>query len=160
MIPNYIRNLFLPHPGAAEAWTHHVYNLTYLVGCALIVHWSLRARLDGDPMGRRLFLGFLGLTIPVVVEIAAQSLYGMKIRLSGFSLVILAMAIGTSWQWLVVRTMESRIQRAEGRDWTTARGYALPYLGGGDRALHLAGNRPKCEKHPVLFHGGRFYRDH
>ncbi len=113
MIPNFIRNLLLPHPSLAEVWTHHLYNLTYLVGCGFIIYWSLRARQDGDPMGRRLFLGFLGLTIPVVVEIAAQSLFGMKIRLSGFSLVILAMAIGTSWQWLVVRTMEGRIHRAE-----------------------------------------------
>jgi hypothetical protein len=37
----------------------------------------------------------------------------MKVRLSGFSLVILAMSIGTSWQWLVVKALEARIQRAE-----------------------------------------------
>jgi hypothetical protein len=113
MIPNYVRNLALPHPGPAEVWTHHAYNLTYLVGCGCIIYWTLRARQDGDPLGRRLFLGFLGLTLPVVVEIAALSLFNLKIRLSGFSLVILAMAVGTSWQWLVVHAMEARIQRAE-----------------------------------------------
>lgn len=64
-------------------------------------------------MGHRLFLGFLGLTLPVVVEIAALTLFDLKVRLSGFSLVILAMSIGTSWQWLVVEALESRIQRAE-----------------------------------------------
>lgn len=64
-------------------------------------------------MGRRLFLGFVGVTLPVVVEIAALSLFGLKIRLSGFSLVILAMAIGTSWQWLAVQAMEARLQRAD-----------------------------------------------
>lgn len=113
MIPNYIRNLLLAHPSQAEAWAHGLYDLTYLLGCGFIVYWSLRARQDGDPMGRRLFFAFFALTVPVVVEIAAQSLFGIKIRLSGFSLVILAMAIGTSWQWFVVRDMESRVQRAE-----------------------------------------------
>jgi hypothetical protein len=113
LIPNYVRNLVLVHPSQAEAWTHLAYNLLFLVGCVLIIYWSLRARQDGDPMGRRLFLAFLLLTVPVVVEIAAQSLFGIKIRLSGFSLVILAMAIGTSWQRLVVQTMETRIHRAE-----------------------------------------------
>lgn len=64
-------------------------------------------------MGRRLFLGFLGLTLPVVIEIAALSLFDLKVRLSGFSLVFLSMAVGTSWHWLMVRGMESRIHRAE-----------------------------------------------
>jgi hypothetical protein len=113
MIPNFLRNLVLPHPGFADTWLHHASNLTYLVGCGFILTWTLRARQEGDPMGHRLFLGFLGLTLPVVVEIAALSLFDMKVRLSGFSLVILAMAIGTSWQWLVVKALESRIQRAE-----------------------------------------------
>ena len=113
MIPNFLRNLMLPHPGLADTWMHHASNVTYLVGCGFIIFWTLRARQDGDPMGRRLFLGFLGVTLPVVVEIAAFSLFNMKIRLSGFSLVILAMAIGTSWQWLVVNAMESRIHKAE-----------------------------------------------
>jgi hypothetical protein len=88
--------------------------VVYLVGCGLIILWTLRAKQDGDPMGRRLFIGFLGVTLPVVVEVAAFSLFNLKIRLSGFSLVILAMAVGTSWQWLVVNTMEGRIRRAEG----------------------------------------------
>ncbi len=113
MIPNYIRNLLLPHPGLADTWMHHSANLTFLVGCGFILLYTLRAKQDGDPMGRRLFLGFLGVTLPVVVEISAFSLFDLKVRLSGFSLVILAMAIGTSWQWLVVSAMESRIHRAE-----------------------------------------------
>lgn len=113
MVPNYLRNLVLPHPSLADTWLHHASNLVYLVACGFIITWTLRARQDGDPMGRRLFLGFLGVTIPVVLEIAAFSLFNLKIRLSGFSLVILAMAIGTSWQWLVVNAMESRIRRAE-----------------------------------------------
>ena len=113
MLPNYFRNLILPHPSLADTWLHHASNLTYLVGCGLVIHWTLRARQDGDPMGRRLFLGFLGLSLPVVVEILAFSFFGLKIHLSGFSLVILAMAIGTSWQWLVVSAMEARIHRSE-----------------------------------------------
>ena len=113
MIPNYVRSLVLPHPGPMETWMHHASNLTYLVACGFIIFWALRARQGGDPMGRRLFLGIVGVTLPVVVEIAAFSLFNLKIRLSGFSLVILAMAIGTSWQWLVVNAMESRIKLAE-----------------------------------------------
>jgi hypothetical protein len=113
MIPNLIRNLVVPHPSLADTWLHHAFNLTYLAGCGFIILWTLRARQDGDPMGRRLFLGFMGLTLPVIVEISAFSLFGLKIRLSGFSIVILAMAVGTSWQWLVVHAMESRIHRAE-----------------------------------------------
>jgi hypothetical protein len=113
MVPNFLRNLVLPHPGFADTWLHHAANLTYLVGCGYILFWTLRASQEGDPLGHRLFLGFLGLTLPVIVEIAALSLFDMKIRLSGFSLVILAMSIGTSWQWLVVNSMEARIQQAE-----------------------------------------------
>ncbi|NWJ41847.1 MAG: hypothetical protein HXX12_12865 [Geothrix sp.] len=113
MIPSYIRNLLLPHPGSWDTWMHHASNVTYLAGCGFIVYWTLRARQDEDPMGRRLFLGLLGLTLPVVVEIAALSLFDMKVRLSGFSLVFLAMGVGTSWQWLMVSGMESRIHRAE-----------------------------------------------
>jgi hypothetical protein len=64
-------------------------------------------------MGRRLFLGFLGVSLPVVVEIAALTFFDLKIRLSGLAMVILAMAIGTSWQGLMVDTLESRIRRAE-----------------------------------------------
>lgn len=113
MVPTYIRNLALSHPSLWDTWLHHASNATYLVGCGCIIAWTLQARQDGDPMGQRLFYGLLGVTLPVVVEIAAFSLFGMKVRLSGLSLVILAMAIGTSWQWLVVRTLESRIHRAE-----------------------------------------------
>lgn len=113
MIPNFLRNLVAPHPSFADTWLHHASNVTFLVGCGAILYWTLQAREEGDPMGRRLFLGFLGLTLPVVVEIMAFSLFNLKIRLSGFSLMILAMAIGTSWQWLVVHALEARIQRAE-----------------------------------------------
>lgn len=113
MIPNLLRNLVASHPGFADTWLHHASNVNYLLACGFIIYWTLRARQDGDPMGRRLFLGLLGLTLPVIVEISAFSLFDLKIRLSGFTLVILAMAIGTSWQWLVVQAMESRIHRAE-----------------------------------------------
>jgi len=113
MLPNFIRNVALAHPGFWDSILHNTSNLAYLVGCGLTIYWTLKARQDQDPMGRRLFLGFVGLTLPVVVEIAAFSLFDLKIRLSGFSLVILAMAIGTSWQWLVVDSMESRIRASE-----------------------------------------------
>jgi hypothetical protein len=113
LVPNFIRNLLLPHPSLMNTWLHHAVNASYLVGCGFIIHWTFRARQDGDPMGRRLFLGFLGLTLPVVVEVAAFSLFDIKIHLSGFSMVILAMAIGSSWQWLVVSDMEARLHRTE-----------------------------------------------
>jgi hypothetical protein len=113
LIPNFIRNLLLPHPGFWDTWSHNAANLAYLLGCGFIISWTLRARQDGDQMGKRLFPGFLILTLPVVVEIAAFSLFDLKLRLSGFSLMILAMIILNSWQWLVVNTMEFRIHRME-----------------------------------------------
>jgi hypothetical protein len=113
MLPNLLRNLFLAHPGFWDTWIHHAANLVYLLGCGLIIAWALRARQEDDHMGKRLFPAFLVLSLPVVVEIAALSLFDLKLRLSGFSLVILAMFIGNSWQWLVVNTMESRIHWME-----------------------------------------------
>jgi hypothetical protein len=113
MLPNYYRNLVLPSPGIWDTWLHHAANVTYLLGCGFIIHWTLKARQEGDPMGRKLFLGFLGLILPVVVEIAAISFFNRKVRLSGFSLVFLAMGIGTSWQWLVANAMQSRLRLAE-----------------------------------------------
>jgi hypothetical protein len=113
LIPNFIRNLLLPHPGFWDTWMHNASNLTFLLGCGFIIAWTLRAQQDGDQMAKRLFLGFLVLTLPVVLEVAALSLFDMKLRLSGFSLVILAMTIGNSWRWLEVNTMESRIHGME-----------------------------------------------
>ena len=113
MLPNLFRNLVLPHPGLWDTWLHNLTNIHYLAGCGCLIHWILKARQDGDPMGQRLFLGFLGLTLPVVVEITALSLFGLRIRLSGFSMVALAMGIGTSWQWLVSRAVETRLHLAE-----------------------------------------------
>ena len=113
LIPNFLRNLVLPHPSLGDTWLHNTSNLVYLTGCGCIIYWTYRARQEGDPLGRRLFLGFLGVTLPVVVELAAFSLFDLKIRLSGFSLLILALAIGSAWQWLVVSVLEARIQLAE-----------------------------------------------
>ena len=113
LIPNFLRNLVLPHPSLGDTWLHNTSNLVYLTGCGCIIYWTFRARQEGDPLGRRLFLGFLGVTLPVVVELAAFSLFDLKIRLSGFSLLILALAIGSAWQWLVVSVLEARIQLAE-----------------------------------------------
>ena len=110
---SFIRNLVLSHPSGWERWLHHASNLAYLIGCGAIATWTLKARQAGDPLGRRLFLGVLGVTLPVVVEVASLSLFGIKVRLTGFSLVILAMAIGSSWQWLVIQAIERRIDRAE-----------------------------------------------
>ena len=113
LLPNYLRNLALPHPSVADTWMLHASHLSFLAGCGAIIYWTFRARQEGDPMGNRLFVGISAVTLPVVIEIAAYSFFGLKVRLSGFSLLILAMAIGTSWQWLVVSTLEDRIQQAE-----------------------------------------------
>ncbi len=113
MVPNLVRNLLLPRESPLEPWVHHSYNLTYLVGCGLFLYWLQRAREEGDLMARRVFFGFLCVTLPVVVEITAFSLFNVRIRLSGLSLLILAMTISASWQWVVVGALESRIHRAE-----------------------------------------------
>jgi hypothetical protein len=113
LIPNFLRNLVLPHPSLGDTWMHNASNFVYLVSCHCIIYWTYRARQEGNPLGRRLFLGFLGVSLPVVVELAAFSLFDLKIRLTGFSLLILALAIGSAWQWLVVSALESRIRLAE-----------------------------------------------
>ncbi len=113
MIPTFFRNLALPPLHPLDPPLHHAADITYLVGCGALIWATLKARLEGDPMGRRLFLGFLGVALPVVVEIAAESLFNLKIRLSGFSMLILAMAIGTSWQWLVTESLRERLILAE-----------------------------------------------
>ena len=113
MLPNFFRNLALPPLHPMDPPLHHLADITYLVGCGTLIWATLKARLEGDPMGRRLFLGLLGVALPVVVEIAAESLFNLKIRLSGFSLLILAMAIGTSWQWLVTESLRERLILAE-----------------------------------------------
>jgi hypothetical protein len=43
----------------------------------------------------------------------ALSLFDLKLRLSGFSLVVLALIIGNSWQWQAVSSMEARIHRMQ-----------------------------------------------
>lgn len=113
MTPNFIRNLALPPFHPMDPPLHHAADVTYLVGCGAMIWAALKARLTGDPMGRRLFLGFLGVALPVAVEIAAESLFNLKVRLSGFSLLILAMAIGHSWQWLVTESLRERLILAE-----------------------------------------------
>ena len=113
MTPNFIRNLALPPFHPLDPPLHHAADATYLIGCGVMIWATLKARLAGDPMGRRLFLGFLGVALPVVVEIVAEGIFNLKIRLSGFALLILAMAIGTSWQWLVTETLRERLILAE-----------------------------------------------
>ena len=113
LAPSYLRIFALPHPSPLATACHQASVLVYLVGCGLILVWTRRARQEGDPLAKRLFLGLVGLTLPVVVELAALSLYGLKLRLSGFSLMALALTVGTSWQWLVVTTIEARIHHAE-----------------------------------------------
>ena len=109
--PNFIRNLFLAQPGSWDTWMHHTGSLAYLVGCGLILAWTLRARRGEDRMAKRLFPAFLVLALPVIAEIVTLSLFDLKLRLSGLSLMILAMIIGNSWQWHLSSTLESRIRR-------------------------------------------------
>jgi hypothetical protein len=113
LIPNFVRNLLLSHPGFWDTWMHNAADITYLVGCGFIISAIFRARQDGDQMGKRLLPVLLVLTLPVVMEITALSLFDLKLRFSGFCLVILVMTIGNSWQWLVVNTMESRIHQMQ-----------------------------------------------
>ncbi len=113
MTPNFFRNLALPYAHPLDAPLHHFVNVVYLVGCGFIIRSALKARHEGDPMGERLFLGLIGVTLPVVIEIAAMSFFDLKVRLSGFSMVILGMAIGTSWHWLVAQTQQTRVRNAE-----------------------------------------------
>jgi hypothetical protein len=113
ILPNLFRNVFLQPGSSADEFLHDVSNLAYLAGVLSFIWAAAQARREGDPMGRRLFLGLLGVSIPVFLEVGALVLFKFPLRISGFSLIALAVSIGASWQWLVDQSLREAVQDAQ-----------------------------------------------
>lgn len=92
---------------------------TQLAGCVLMIRAAMKAGMAGDPMGVRFFYGFLAASFPLLVEVAATTLFHLDIHLSGLSLLILAVVIGSSWQQLATQSLREQVQEAEaeGETW-------------------------------------------
>ncbi|HEX9080688.1 MAG TPA: hypothetical protein VF768_00345 [Holophagaceae bacterium] len=114
LLPNLVRSLLLRAGHPLEPVLGHATDLVYLTGCAVMIRAALKARMAGDPMGGRFFLGFVVAAFPVVVEIAASSLFNLRIHLSGLSMMVLATVIGSSWQWLATQSLRERVLETEG----------------------------------------------
>jgi hypothetical protein len=113
LTPAFIRSLFFSRQGSWDLRLHLAADFAYLLGCGFIVWRTWKARGDGDRMGRRLFPSFLALSLPVGMELGAGGLFHPQLRVSGFSLAILALIIRDSWQWLAINSMETRLHRLE-----------------------------------------------
>lgn len=112
-LPNIARNLFLDSRHALDRPLHNAANLVYVILCLVLVVQVARARRDGVPMAQRLLWGLVGVAIPVVVEAGVESAFGLRLRLSGFSLLFLAAFLGASWHWGLTTALERRAERGE-----------------------------------------------
>ncbi|HJW08807.1 MAG TPA: hypothetical protein VJ483_04185 [Holophagaceae bacterium] len=119
VVPNLARNAFLPAGSILDELFHDVSNLGYLAGVLSFIWAANRARREGDPMGRRLFLGLVGVSIPVFLEVGSLIVFKFPLRISGFSLIALAVSIGASWQWLLDQSLREAVQAAaaEAESW-------------------------------------------
>ena len=113
LLPDLARVALRPLAHPVDAALGYAADLTYLVGCGIMIQAALRARMLGDPMGTRFFYGFLAASFPVVVEVAASTLFGMRLHLTGLSMMMLAIAIGSAWQWLATQSLRDQIQETE-----------------------------------------------
>ena len=111
--PNFLRNLFLDSLHPWDRPMHNVANLVYVGFSLYLVLRVWKARQDGIPMAQRLLWGLVGVAIPVVVEAVVESMFGARLRLSGFSLLFLAAFLGASWHWGLTTSLEQRAEAAE-----------------------------------------------
>ena len=111
LLPNLFRN-FVLQPGELDEILHDIANLVYLLTGAWIILAAHRARVAGDPVARRLFLGLIGVFIPLAVEVVAIAVFQVRLRISGFSMVALAVSIGASWQWFSDHSLRTEILEA------------------------------------------------
>lgn len=134
--PNLIRCAALPLEGLT-AKVFHVLTLgTYLWACGVTVWVLFRAHRSRDPLGVRLLAGLIVTMIPVVVEILARLVYGLSIRVSGVSIMLMAITVGVSWVWVQTLDLQSRRDALEaeveawrgflpGATWRSGEGSAL-----------------------------------
>lgn len=113
MLPNFVRVLVIPSDHVLYGMIRGWVMMVYVVGCALGLASVIRARLAGNPMGIRLMGGILMTSVPILVEVLLLAFLDIKLRISGLSIVLLAISIGTSWQWLIAHGLQERIDRSE-----------------------------------------------
>lgn len=119
MLPNVFRNLFLARSHGLDPILHNISNIFYVVGAVWICLATWRARREGHPMARRLLWGIVGLCVPVILEAMVLIVSGAKLRLSGFALMVLAIAIGGSWLHFTMEGQQERLDRCreEAKAW-------------------------------------------
>lgn len=113
-LPNIIRCAALPLEAPGAKLLHAITLLTYLWACGLTVWVLFRAHRSRDPLGVRLLSGLLGTMVPVVVEILARMAYGLSIRVSGVSIMLMAITVGVSWVWVQTSDLQARREALEG----------------------------------------------
>lgn len=106
--PNLIRCAMLPLEGLTAKIFHILTLGTYLWACGVTVWVLFRAHRSRDPLGVRLLAGLIGTMIPVVVEILARLIYGVSIRVSGVSIMLMAITVGVSWVWVQTLDLQAR----------------------------------------------------
>lgn len=107
-LPNFLRCAALPLEGIPARLLHALTLGTYLWACCLTVWVLFRAHRSKDPLGVRLLVGLIGTMVPVVVEILARLIYGVPIRVSGVSILLMAITVGVSWLWVQTSDLQSR----------------------------------------------------
>lgn len=113
LLPNFIRNALLNSDSPFDLPLHQVVNLTYALASLYTVMVIGRAKVEGDPMGRRMFWGLLTTLALILLEVGAMALFDVPLRISGLAVVMLAIAMGGSWQWLISSSQERRARSAE-----------------------------------------------
>jgi hypothetical protein len=114
-LPNFVRNFFLDAGHPLDRPLHHTANLVYVGTSILLIVRVLKASREREPMAMRLLYGLIGVAVPVLVEAVMESMFEVKVRLSGFSLLFLAAFLGSIWHWVIATDMETRLQAAQAR---------------------------------------------
>ncbi len=113
MVPNFFRNAFLSAASPLDLPLHQLTNFAYAVGCLYAVVVVARAKFEDDPIGQRMFWGLVATLAPVLLEVAAMAFFSVPLRLSGLGLLMLAIAMGASWQWVIASAQTGHTLRAE-----------------------------------------------
>ncbi len=118
-IPNLVRCAALPLDNLAAKVLHGITLGTYLWACGATVWVLFRAHRSKDPLGVRLLAGLIVTMVPVVVEILARMVFGVAIRVSGVSILLMAITVGVSWVWVQTLDLQARREalEAEAKAW-------------------------------------------
>jgi hypothetical protein len=85
----------------------------YALGMVLTLVSAFRSYRAKDPVSGRILLGLAVVAIPVFVEISALGFYGIRIQVSGISVLLVAFFVGASWYWVITERLQDRVERTE-----------------------------------------------